>query len=103
MQTHFVEIRLLFSRNFGGRSVIFRPKFQRNFAEPHKSSNTGRKFANLTTKFRLEFIRTETKIQEPNRNIVILKMCWLAFRILMNEWNQQLYSSLNLTVRVNTT
>ena len=52
MQTNFVEIRLLFSRNFGGRSVIFRPKFEKNFAEPHESSNTGRKFANLTTKFR---------------------------------------------------
>ena len=82
--------------------MIFRPKFRRNFTEPHESSNKGRKFANLTTKFRLEFVRTETKIQQPNRNIVILKMCGLAFRILMNEWNQQLYSSLNL-VRVNTT
>ena len=46
--------------------MIFRP-------EAHESSNTGRKFANLATKFRLEFVRTETKIQEPNRNIVILK------------------------------
>ena len=81
--------------------MIFWPKFQSNFTEPHESSNTGRKFANLTTKFRLEFIRTETKIQEPNRNIVILKMCRLAFRILMNEWNQQLYSSLNLTCKHN--
>ena len=79
--------------------MIFRPKFERNFAELHESLNTGRKFANLTTKFRLEFIRTETKIQEPNQNIVILKMCRLAFRILMNEWNQQLYSSLNLTCK----
>ena len=58
MQTNFDEIWLLFSRNFRGRSAIFRPKFQ--------SSNTGQKFANLTTKLRLEFIRTETKIQEPN-------------------------------------
>ena len=79
--------------------MIFQLKFQRNFGEPHEGSNTGRKFANLTMKFRLQFICTETKTQEPNRNIVILKMCRLAFRILTNEWNQQLYSSLNLTCR----
>ena len=94
-----LEISAKFHRNFGGRSVIFRPRFRRNFAELHESSNTGRKFANLTTKFRLEFVHTETKIQEPNRNIVILKMCRLVFRILMNEWNQQLHSSLNLTCK----
>ena len=82
MQMNFDKIRLLFSleisakfhRNFGGKSVNYRPKVQRNFAEPHESWNTGRKFANLTTKFRLEFVRTEMKIQEPNRNIVILKL-----------------------------
>ena len=41
------------------------PKFQRNFAEPHQSSNTGRKFTNLKTKFCLELVRAETQIQKP--------------------------------------
>ena len=61
MQRNFDEIHLLFARkfyqNFGGRSVIFRP-------EPQENSHARRKFVNLTTKFRLEFKRTETKIQE---------------------------------------
>ena len=63
-----LEISPKFRRNFGGKGVIFRPKFLRNFAEPHENSNAGRKFANLTTKFRLEFVRTETKIRKSNCN-----------------------------------
>ena len=65
MQTNFDEIRLLFSRNLaGGRSVILQQKFRRTFAEPHENSNAGRNFANITTKFRLEFVCTETDIQD---------------------------------------
>ena len=66
-----LEISPKFRRNFGGKGVIFRPKFLRNFAEPHENSNAGRKFANLTTKFRLEFVRTETKIRKSNNEISV--------------------------------
>ena len=55
-----------FRRNFGGNGVIFRPQ-----AEPHENSNGGRKFANLTTKFRLELVRTETKIRKSNNEISV--------------------------------
>ena len=45
--------------------------------EPHENSNAGRKLANLTTKFWLEFVHTETKIRKSNNEIsaiVILKL-----------------------------
>ena len=60
-----------FRRNFGGKGVIFRPKFRRNFAEPHENSNAGRKFANPATKFRLEFVRNETKIRKSSNEISV--------------------------------
>ena len=60
-----------FRGNFGGKGVIFWRKFLQNFAEPRENSNAGRKFANLTTKFRLEFVRTETKIRKSNKEISV--------------------------------
>ena len=55
--------------------MIFQPNFPRNFAEPHENSNAGRKFANLTTKFRLEFVLTETKIRKSNNEISLEFVC----------------------------
>ena len=64
-----------FRRNFGARSVIFWPNFRRSLAEPQENSKTGRKFPNLTTKFRLEFVRTETKMRKSNNEISLEFVC----------------------------
>ena len=60
---NFDEIRLLFFRNFAeilGRRRHFSAEIlsepMKFLSEPHKNSNAGRKFADLTTKFRLEFV-----------------------------------------------
>ena len=47
-------------------SLEISPKFRAKKCDfsPRENSNAGRKFANVTTKFQLEFVRTETKIQE---------------------------------------
>ena len=73
MQSNFDEIWLLFSRNFAKIVMEFRGKkcdfFGRNFAEPHESSNRGRKFANLTMKFQLGFVRAFV-LKEKFKNLI---------------------------------